>query len=157
MKHRLLIPLVDVVAAFVSSCCSMCCDDAKCEPAASAQAAVDSAVGRHADLVRLTIHAVPTGESAARVVATNSDAKRGKPSDPEDLKAFATGETIVLAEGDNVDVTLPLRDSAGAIMAVAGVTLANPKHLPQSEIVAQAQKIAAELQSAMCCAKQPLW
>ncbi|MCC7012779.1 MAG: hypothetical protein IT454_09480 [Planctomycetes bacterium] len=156
MSFRLIALLALCTSPVVSSCCSMCCSS--CESTAtSAQELVEQVAARHSDVVRLTIHAVPAGGSEARAVASTVAEKRGKPSDPEDLKAMATAEPVVLQEGANVDVTLPLRGADGKPIGATGVTLANPNGLGQAQLVERAQGIARELESAIQAAKAPLW
>ena len=149
----MLMLMLMAVASFLSSCCATCADDSS----SGAQKIVDEALKRHPEVVRLTIHAVPQGESQMRGVASNSAAKLGKPSDPEDLRTLQTGAEVVLQEGDHIDVTLPLTDANGTRIATAGVTLANPKGRTRDELVADARAIAAELGAAIRAAPKPLW
>lgn len=122
----------------------------------SAQGIVDSIAKKHPGVVRLTLHALPKGESDLRVVASTAPEKRNKPSDPEDHKAMQNGEEVVLPEGENLDVTIPLPDASGNRMAVAGVTLAAAGK-SRDELVAQARAVAGELGAALRAAGKPLW
>ncbi|MBE3070216.1 MAG: hypothetical protein IMZ66_08255 [Planctomycetes bacterium] len=123
----------------------------------AAQALVDAAVAAHTDLVRLTIHAVPAGETQSRIIACNLAEKIGKPSAPEDLDAMKTGTMIVLKEGANLDVTAPIFDKRGRAIAAAGITLRIPGGATEEEMVEEAKTIAAALTTAIENAAAPLW
>ena len=122
-----------------------------------AQELVEGMVSKHPDLARLTIHAVPTGEEASRIIACNIKDKIGNLSDPEDLEAMKTGETVVLREGDNLDVTAPIWNKAGKPIAATGITLRLGKEETESDIVKKATAIAKELNTAIQNTKKPLW
>ena len=92
-----------------------------------AQRLVERIVAKHPNLVRLTIHAPPTGQTQSRIIACNVHEKIGKPSDPEDLDAMKTGKVVVLEEGDKLDVTAPILDEAGQAVATTGITLSFPR------------------------------
>ena len=126
------------------------------EGEASAQQIVERIAGKHADVVRLTLHAVPRGKTGLEMVASTAAARVGRPSDPEDAKAIETGEEVVLQEGDNLDVTIALADAAGKRTAATGVTLRMGEKL-REQVLAEARAVAAELASAVALAKQPLW
>ena len=122
-----------------------------------AQELVEGMASKHPDLVRLTIHADPTGEETSRIIACNIKEKIGKPSDPEDLEAMKTGETVVLREGDNLDVTAPIWNKAGKPIAATGITLRFRKGETENEVVEKAKSIAKELNTAIQNAKKTLW
>jgi hypothetical protein len=90
----------------------------------AAQAIIDRLVAEHPEIVRLTIHAVPTGEKHSRIIACNIKEKIGRLSDPEDLEAMKSNTTTVLKEGDNLDVTVPISGKTGIPIAASGITLA---------------------------------
>jgi len=123
----------------------------------AAQGLVDATVAQHTDLVRLTIHAVPTGQAQSRIIACNLAEKIGKASDPEDLEAMNTGKMTVLKEGDNLDVTAPILDTGGKAIAAAGITLRIPIGATEDEVLEEAKAIAAALTTAVQNAAAPLW
>ena len=124
---------------------------------AQAQALVERIVSAHPEIVRLTIHAVPDGEEHSRIIACNLKEKIGKSSDPEDLEAMKTGKTIVLKEGDNLDVTVPIYDKAGKPVAATGITLRLKKGESEEEVIEKARSIARLLSSAIQDAGGSLW
>lgn len=126
-------------------------------PFRKAQELVDRIVAKHPDLVRLTIHAVPTGEEGSRIIACNNKEKIGKLSDPEDLEAMKTGEVVTLKEGDNLDVTAPIRDKTGKPIAATGITLPVSQGETENEVIDKAKTIAEELTIAIQNSDKPLW
>jgi len=119
------------------------------------QALVDATVAQHTDVVRLTVHAVPAGETESRIIACNLPEKIGKPSDPEDLEAMKTGKMTVQKEGANLDVTAPILDKQGRPVAAAGITLRMPGGATEEEMVEEAKTIAAALTTVIQSAAGP--
>jgi hypothetical protein len=124
---------------------------------AAAQKALDGVAAQHANVKRLTLHAVPAGKTECMQIASTMAARRGKPSDPEDLKAMKTGELIVLDEPEAVDVTVPILMTDGKPTAIAGVTVAMKEGDDRDALVKEAQAVAAELEKAVQAAGKPLW
>lgn len=118
-----------------------------------AQELVLSTAAQHPEVVRLTLHAAPAGSADLRVVASTLEARLGTPSDPEDVVAFKSGLEVVLHEGDNLDVTIALKDATGRTIGIAGVTL---KGTGEASL-AQARAIAAQLGEKVAKAQPPLW
>ncbi|MCB9883007.1 MAG: hypothetical protein H6834_14570 [Planctomycetes bacterium] len=123
---------------------------------AAAQSIVDGVAIKH-DLVRLSIHAVPQGASAAVFVASTDMARVGNTSDPEDVTALENGATTVLREGDNHDVTVAIKDGMGQIIAATGITMSLPAGTTDDEAKATAEAIAMELQDAINASPDKLW
>jgi hypothetical protein len=123
----------------------------------AAQALVDRIASGHEGLERLTLHAVPTGKSGCTQVASTAAERRGKASDPEDLKALDTGEETVLDEDGAIDVTVPILLVDGKPTAVAGVTLAIAEGDDRDAMVEEARAVARELEAAIKAADKPLW
>jgi hypothetical protein len=67
-----------------------------------------------------------------------------------------TGAEVVLQEGSDLDVTLPMADAAGNRTSVAGVTLRTAGRSREA-VIAEARAIAAELNAAIQAAGEPLW
>jgi len=120
---------------------------------AQAQEVVVSMAASHAEVVRLTLHAIPSGETELHVVASTLRSRLGTPSDPEDVVAFKGGLEVVLAEGDNTDVTLPIKNSAGKVVAVTGVTVKGAREPG----IALARSLADELARKLAQTQPPLW
>ena len=127
------------------------------EPFAAVQKVLDGVASQHANLKRLTLHAIPANGSGCTQIASTVSARRGKPSDPEDLEALSTGKETVLDEPDAIDVTVPILVTDGKPMAVAGVTLAMGEGADRDALVGEARAIAQELEKAVQAAAKPLW
>jgi hypothetical protein len=124
---------------------------------AAAQKIVDGVAAEHADLQRLTLHAVPAGKTECTQIASTMAARRGKPSDPEDLEAMKSGEEIVLDEPGAIDVTVPILMKDGKPTAIAGVTLKMEEGEDREALLTEARAIAKELESGVQAAGKPLW
>lgn len=124
----------------------------------SAQGIIDGIVAKNPDVVRLTIHAIPTGGAESKIIACNLADRIGRASDPEDLNAMKTGNAVVLKEGENIDYTAPIRDAAGKPIAATGITLVGPKAgESEADRVAKAESLAKEIQAAVQAAGKTLW
>ena len=126
-------------------------------PFPAAQKIVDGVASGHPSLKRLTLHAVPTGKKGCMQVASTMAARRGKPSDPEDLEAMSTGQEIVLDEEGAVDVTVPIMMVDGKPTAIAGVTVTLAEGVDREEGVGEARAIAEELEKEIGAAGKPVW
>lgn len=122
-----------------------------------AQNLIAQTLAKYPDLVRLTIHAVPKGQSGSRIIACNLSEKIGKASDPEDLAAMKTNRLVVLREGNNVDVTAALVDRTGKPIAATGITLKIPAGVNMATQVELAREIAGEMSAAIAGSKAPMW
>ena len=132
------------------------CASAKA-PYPAAQDIVESVAAGHPDLVRLTLHAVPTGKTECTQIASTMKERRGKPSDPEDLQAMKSGQEVVLDESGAIDVTVPILKKSGKATAVAGVTLRAEEGADRGALVQKARVIAQELAAAVHAAGDPVW
>ncbi len=144
------IPILCV--AMVAACASLKTK----APYPAAQDIVDGVAAKHPELVRLTLHAVPEGKECTQVAST-AKGRRGKPSDPEDLKAMKTGQQVVLDEEGAVDVTVPILRVNGKATAVAGVTLSLAEGANKAVLIGKARGIAEELAAAGRAAGKPVW
>lgn len=123
----------------------------------AAQEIVDGIAAGHADLTRLTLHAVPSGKTTCTQLASTMAERRGKPSDPEDLEALRSGQEVVLDEDGAVDVTVPILVVDGKPTAVAGVTVKLAEGGDRAAAIDEARAIARELESEVQAADEPVW
>jgi hypothetical protein len=126
-------------------------------PYPDAQAVIDGVAKRHEGLVRLTLHAVPEGSTECTQVASTMASRRGKKSDPEDIKAMRTGQEVVMDESGAVDVTVPILIKGGSPTAIVGVTLRPAKGADRATTVSHARAIAREVAAEVAAADKPLW
>jgi hypothetical protein len=136
--------LVAVVACKSTDCCS---SGGTC---AQSQAAVEKVAKLNPGLVRLTVHCMMDGKPTA--CASTSADKQGKPSDPEDVKAMQSGQTVALDEAGALDVTVPILAKDGKFMGACGVTLPM-QGLTREQAVAKATTIAKAVEAGLpaCC------
>ena len=152
MRWIVLVVLVGALAA-----CGGPDDKGGASDFSAAQKIVDDVAAGHADLDRLTLHAVPTGKTDCTQVASTMASRRGKVSDPEDLKALSTGEEVLLDEDGKVDLTVPILKKDGKATAVAGVTMLVKEGADHDAVVAEARAVAQELEAAVQAAGKPVW
>ena len=140
---RTLPILVLAPALWLAGCqATGCCADP--------QAVVAETAGANAEVTRLTLHCVQD-DGSTKVCASTDSARVGNASDDEDLRAMQSGETIVLEEGDAIDVTIPLLQTEGKWTTVCGVTV---QGMGKDEAVARAKVIAEAVKTALggtCC------
>lgn len=145
------LPLLALV--IVGSCAST----KEATPFPAAQAIVDDVAGKHPEVLRLTLHAVPSGGTQCTQLASTLAARRGRPSDPEDLEALRSGETVLLEEPGALDVTVPILVENGKPTAVAGITLRAGPHSERTALEQRAVAIAEELAAGVRAAGKPVW
>lgn len=143
-----------IVPALTLLCVAACASGPEPRSFPEAQAMVDAVAARHGDVVRLTIHAVPSDGDRARVIASTSADKLGKWSDPEDLEALDNAVPITLMEGDDLDYTAPVVGAGGEPIAAVGVTVSGTD---EGAMKASATAIAAELADAIRAAPTLPW
>lgn len=119
---------------------------ASASPAAKiyAQQLVEQLAARHPELVRIGMHVTPPGKADNMIIASNVADKVGQKSDPEDLQAMNTGQPVVLKEGKNFDVTLPLHDAAGKIIGAIGLTFRPRAGEKKTDAARRARAMASE-------------
>lgn len=132
-------------------------DDLEIKVFSEAQDLIERIALEYPNIVRLTIHAVPSGEMKSRIIACNLRGKIGQPSDPEDLAAMRTNKTTVLHEGDNLDVTAPIRNREDIPVAATGITLRIGKNVKEDTVIKEAEKITERINKAIQGAAKPLW
>lgn len=111
-----------------------------------AQKLVDELAMRHPEIARIGLHLTPPGAPDNIIIASNIPAKIGQRSDPEDLKAMQSSTAVVLKEGTNFDVTLPLHDATGRIIGAIGLTLSPKQGEREADVVKRAIAIAQEFE-----------
>jgi hypothetical protein len=111
-----------------------------------AQKLVDDLVAAHPDLVRVGLHLTPPNHTENMIVACNVVERIGRKSDPEDLKAMQSGKPVVLKEGGNFDITLPLHNASGKVIGTIGLTFKPQGNVQDSAAVGHARTLAAEVE-----------
>ncbi len=111
-----------------------------------AQRLVEEIAARHPELVRIGMHVTPPDKSDNIIIACNVPERIGQKSDPEDLKAMKTGQPVVLKEGKNFDVTLPLHDAAGNTIGSIGLTFRPRAGEKAADAARRARAMAREIE-----------
>jgi hypothetical protein len=119
-----------------------------------AQRLVDELALRHPELVRIGMHVTAPGKSENVIIACNLPERIGQKSDPEDLNAMKTGKTVVLKEGADFDVTLPLHDAASKLIGALGLTFKPRRGEQDADAARRAGTIARELEKRIASASQ---
>lgn len=128
----------------------------KCANCEKAQSVVSSVQKQHTECTRLTIHCSMGG--AMKACASTAADKVGKASDPEDLKAVQTNQVVVIEQGGEIDVTVPINAKDGKATAACGVTMKGAG-MTKDQAVAKANAIAKAVESGLggscecCCDK----
>ncbi len=111
-----------------------------------AQRLVEELAARHPELVRIGMHVTPPSKSDNIIIACNVPERIGQKSEPEDLKAMKTGQPVVLKEGKNFDVTLPLHDAAGNTIGSIGLTFRPRAGEQEADAARRARAMAREIE-----------
>ena len=111
-----------------------------------AQRLVDELAARHPELVRIGLHVTPPNRSDNVIIACSVPERIGRKSDPEDLEALKAGQPVVLKEGENFDVTLPLHDAAGKTIGAIGLTLKPRPGEQNADAARRARAMAREVE-----------
>jgi hypothetical protein len=121
------------------------------------QAVVERIKQANPECTRLSLHCTPPNQSGPVACASTAPERKGKASDPEDLKAMQTGQTIVLDEAGALDVTVPIMAKDGKYAAACGVTLQSAG-MTREQLIAKATVIAKAVETGLgdcCCATDP--
>ena len=111
-----------------------------------AQRLVEELGAKHPELVRIGMHVTPPGKSDNIIIACNVPERIGRKSDPEDLQAMKTGRPVVLKEGKDFDVTLPLHDAAGNTIGSIGLTFQPHAGEKEADAARRACAMAREIE-----------
>jgi hypothetical protein len=155
---RTVLLTVSLSLAALAASCASGASSTCCTTDCNAQSVVEQVQKANAGVSRLTMHCKQADGTAIACASTLAD-KKGKASDPEDLKAMESGAPIVIEEANGLDVTVPIRNQDGKFKAACGVTFAD-KGMDRAAAVASAQTIAKAVEAgtaactcAACCTK----
>jgi sensor histidine kinase regulating citrate/malate metabolism len=130
------------------------CQSTPAAPCADTQAIVQAVAKEYPAVTRLTVHTTPPNGSQSIAVASTLPEKLGKPSDPEDLKAMKKGETVVIENTNELDVTVPILQKDGWYTGAAGVTFKTEKGTDKKQLTELAQAIAKVIDDRMQAPKK---
>jgi len=111
----------------------------------TAQKVAEEVLAAHPEITGLEIAATRSEQEGCRTIAATEAKEIGEKCDKDELTAIKTNKPLVEKEKDEFDVTLPLHDSAGKIIATAGMDFKAAGQTKEA-VERQAKAIAAELE-----------
>lgn len=110
-----------------------------------AQKVVSELKAAHPEITSLELAATRSPKEGCRTIAATEANEIGQKCDKDELTAIKTDSPFVEQEKDEFDVTLPMHDSAGKIIATAGMDF-KAAGQTRNTVTQQAKLIAAELE-----------
>lgn len=120
-------------------------------PKIYAQKLVTEILSGHPELEGLEIAATAPGRTQCVTIATNEPKGLGEKCDKDEFTAIKTNKPFVEREKENgndvYDVTIPIHDSTGKIIATAGIDFKPGPNQTNASITGQAQQLIKEIES----------
>jgi hypothetical protein len=110
-----------------------------------AQKLVEKTLLMHPEVTGLEISAITQG--GCKTIAATDPKDLEEKCDKDELQPLQTGEPFVDHERDGFDVTLPLHDGNGKIIAVVGMDFKPTGGQTKESVVKQGQQIVSEMES----------
>jgi hypothetical protein len=116
--------------------------------AAFAQQLIVRLKDQHPEIQKLSLHAVPPGETQSAIIASNLPEKIGKLSSPDDLATVAAGQPSVhrVEEGKFWDTFVPVHDRGGHVIGFLIMEVPFSTASTGSEAIAVGTRIRNEVQ-----------
>jgi len=129
--------------------------DAQTKPSAApkiyAQKLVEETLAAHSELIGLELAATPPSKSQCVTIASNEAKGIGEKCDKDEFTAMKTNKPFVEKEKENgkevYDVTIPIHDADGKIIATAGIDFKPEPNQSDAQVTERSQQIAKELES----------
>lgn len=119
-------------------------------PKIFAQKLVDDTLTAHPEITGLELAATPPNKSQCVTIASTETKGVGEKCDQDEFTALKTQKPFVEKEKENgkevYDITIPLHNSEGTIMATAGIDFKPEPDQQETKIVERARQIAKELE-----------
>src|SRR5258706_11853329 len=110
-----------------------------------AQKVVEEIKAAHPEITGMEVAAIKAGKGCQTIAATEAT-EIGQKCDKDELTARKTNHPFVEQEKTEFDVTLPIHDPAGKIIATAGMDFKLEAGRTKDSVVGEALKIGAELE-----------
>ncbi len=107
----------------------------------------------HPEITGLEVAATKSDQEGCKTIAATEAKEVGEKCDKDEFTAIKTNKPFVEKEKDEFDVTLPLHDSSGKVMATAGMDFKAAGQSKQT-VTRQAKAIAAELEKRFTAKEQ---
>jgi len=116
-----------------------------------AQKLVEETLAVHPELMGLELAATPPGKTQCVTIASNETKGIGEKCDKDEFTAMKTNKPFVEKEKENgrevYDVTIPIHDANGKIIATAGIDFKSEPNQSDAQVTERSQRIAKELES----------
>lgn len=120
-------------------------------PKIFAQKLVDETLAAHSELTGLELAATPPGKSRCVTIASNETKGIGEKCDKDEFTAMRTNKPFVEKEKENgkevYDVTIPIHDASGKIIATAGIDFKPQPDQTDAQVTQRSMQIANEVES----------
>jgi hypothetical protein len=110
-----------------------------------AQKLVEDMLAKHSEVTGLEISVVT--KAGCKTIAATDPKDLGEKCDEDELRPLETGDPFVEREKDGFDVTLPLHDGNGKIIAAVGMDFKPAAGQTKESVVKQGQQIVVEMES----------
>jgi hypothetical protein len=115
-----------------------------------AQKLVEETLAAHPEITGLELASTPLGKNQCVTIASNETKGLGEKCDEDEFTAMKTNKPFVEKETEDgkevYDITMPIHDVQGKIIATAGIDFKPEPNQQESKIVAMARQIAQELE-----------
>ena len=116
-----------------------------------AQKLVEETLAAHSELVGLELAATPPTKSQCVTIASSEAKGIGEKCDKDEFTAMKTNHPFVEKEKENgkevYDVTIPIHDKNGKIIATAGIDFKPEPNQSDARVTGRSQQIAKEIES----------
>ena len=116
-----------------------------------AQRLVEETLSAHSELLGLELAATPPGKNQCVTIASNEAKGIGERCDQDEFTAMKTNKPFVEKEKENgtevYDVTIPVHDAGGKIIATAGIDFKPWPDQAEAWVTERSEQIAKELES----------
>src|SRR5215469_7292572 len=118
-------------------------------PKIYAQKLVEETLSAHPELSGLELAATPPGKKQCVTIASNEAKGIGEKCDKDEFTAMKTNKPFVEKENEGgkevYDVTIPIHDSTGKVIAAAGLDFKSEPNQTNEHITKRSLQIAKEL------------
>ena len=120
-------------------------------PRIYAQKLVEETLATHPELMGLELAATPPGKTQCVTIASNETKGIGEKCDKDEFTAMKTNKPFIEKEKENgkevYDVTIPIHDANGKIIATAGIDFKPEPNQSEAKVTERSKQIAKELES----------
>jgi hypothetical protein len=120
-------------------------------PKIYAQKLIVETLAAHSELSGLELAATPPGKTQCVTIASNETKGIGEKCDKDEFTAMKTNKPFVEKEKENgaevYDVTIPIHDANGKIIATAGIDFKPEPNQTDAKVTVRSQQIAKEIES----------